>query len=99
MALIPLFVVVYYLPYPHAPMIAAIIFAGAGVTDWLDGYLARRLEQHSPFGAFLDAVAVKLMVAAALVMLIADTKIHTLVNDSWLLGDNRFFGVVVLIIL
>ncbi len=93
MALIPLFVVVYYLPYPRAPILATVIFAGAGVTDWLDGYLARRLEQHSPFGAFLDPVADKLMVAAALVMLIADPRVHNLVLDS------RLFGVVVLIIL
>jgi len=93
MALIPLFVVVYYLPYAHAPILAAIIFAAAGATDWLDGYLARRLEQYSPFGEFLDPVADKLMVAAALVMLIADPRVHSLVLDS------RLFGIVVLIIL
>lgn len=68
--LIPVFVVVYYLPYAWAPMAAAGIFALAGVTDWLDGYLARKLQQTSPFGAFLDPVADKLMVATALVLLI-----------------------------
>jgi len=93
LALIPLFVAVYYLPYVHASIVAAIIFTAAGVTDWLDGYLARRLAQYSPFGEFMDPVADKLMVAAALVMLIADPRIHSLVIDS------RLFGVVSLIIL
>lgn len=68
--LIPVFVLVYYMPYPWAPQTAAAIFALAAVTDWFDGYLARRLNQQSPFGAFLDPVADKLMVAAALVLLV-----------------------------
>ena len=50
--------------------IAAVIFIGAALTDWLDGWLARRWEQESAFGAFLDPVADKLMVAAALVLLV-----------------------------
>ena len=69
-ALIPLFVVVYYLPYTWAWPVSALIFALASITDWLDGYLARRLNQISRFGAFLDPVADKLMVAVALVMLV-----------------------------
>lgn len=69
-ALIPLFVVVYYLPYPWAWPMSSLIFALASITDWLDGYLARRLNQISKFGAFLDPVADKLMVAVALVMLV-----------------------------
>ncbi|MDX9766793.1 MAG: CDP-diacylglycerol--glycerol-3-phosphate 3-phosphatidyltransferase [Ectothiorhodospiraceae bacterium] len=70
-ALIPLIVVTfYYLPIAWAGPVSAIIFAVAGLTDWLDGYLARRLGQTSRFGAFLDPVADKLMVAAALVMLV-----------------------------
>ena len=69
-ALIPMFVVVYYLPYEWAWPVSALIFALAGITDWLDGYLARRLGQLSAFGAFLDPVADKLMVAVALVMLV-----------------------------
>ncbi|MCP4408348.1 MAG: CDP-diacylglycerol--glycerol-3-phosphate 3-phosphatidyltransferase [Gammaproteobacteria bacterium] len=69
-ALIPLFVVIYYLPYGWAWPLSALIFALAGITDWLDGYLARRLSQTSAFGAFLDPVADKLMVAVALVMLV-----------------------------
>ncbi len=97
--MIPLFVAVYYLATAHGSIFATIIFAAAGVTDWLDGYLARRLGQYSPFGEFMDPVADKLMVAAALVMLIADPRVHALVNDSKFFGDTRVFGVVVLIIL
>jgi CDP-diacylglycerol---glycerol-3-phosphate 3-phosphatidyltransferase len=91
-ALIPLFIVVYYLPFQYSNEIATVIFILAGVTDWLDGYLARKLGQYSPFGAFLDPVADKLMVAAALVMLIADPRVHALVYD------NRLFGAVMVII-
>ncbi|TVQ73000.1 MAG: CDP-diacylglycerol--glycerol-3-phosphate 3-phosphatidyltransferase [Chromatiaceae bacterium] len=69
-ALIPLIVVTYYYPHPLSGPVSAFIFALAGVTDWLDGYLARRLEQTSQFGAFLDPVADKLMVATALVLLV-----------------------------
>jgi len=69
-ALIPVFVVVFYLPNPWVHAATAAIFGLAAVTDWLDGYLARRLGQMSAFGAFLDPVADKLMVAVALVLLV-----------------------------
>lgn len=68
--LIPVFVVVFYLPVPWARLVCALIFTIAAVTDWLDGYLARRWGQTSPIGAFLDPVADKLMVAVALVLLV-----------------------------
>ena len=68
--LIPVFVVVFYLPVPWANAGVTAIFALAAWTDWLDGYLARRLKQTSAFGAFLDPVADKLMVAVALVLLV-----------------------------
>ncbi|MEH6628690.1 MAG: CDP-diacylglycerol--glycerol-3-phosphate 3-phosphatidyltransferase [Motiliproteus sp.] len=68
--LIPCIVVIYYLPYEWNLHVAAGIFALAAVTDWLDGYLARRLNQTTAFGAFLDPVADKLMVSVALVMLV-----------------------------
>ena len=70
--LIPVLVVVFYLPGPWSYQISALIFGVAAITDWLDGYLARRLQQTSPFGAFLDPVADKLMVAVALVLLVQD---------------------------
>ncbi len=69
-ALIPVFVVVFYLPFKWSNDAATLIFAVAATTDWLDGYLARKLGQSSPFGAFLDPVADKLMVAVALVLLV-----------------------------
>lgn len=69
-ALIPVFVLVFYLPYDWSYAASAVIFALAAFTDWLDGYLARMLNQSTPFGAFLDPVADKLMVAIALVLLV-----------------------------
>lgn len=68
--LIPVFIIVFYLPFSSSHGVAAIIFALASFTDWLDGYLARRLKQTSPFGAFLDPVADKLLVASSLLMLV-----------------------------
>lgn len=70
--LIPVLVVVFYLPMPWSYQASALIFGLAAITDWLDGYLARRLQQTSLFGAFLDPVADKLMVAVALVLLVQD---------------------------
>ncbi|WP_225773944.1 CDP-diacylglycerol--glycerol-3-phosphate 3-phosphatidyltransferase [Pseudomonas sp. Marseille-Q5115] len=69
-ALIPIFILLFYLPYHWSYLAASSVFAIAAATDWLDGYLARRLEQSTPFGAFLDPVADKLMVAVALVLLV-----------------------------
>ena len=70
--LIPLVVGVYYLPLTAAEQnfVATAAFLVAAITDWIDGWLARKLNQTSAFGAFLDPVADKLMVAAALVMLV-----------------------------
>ncbi len=67
---IPLVVVCYSLPSPWGRPAAAALFLLSSVTDWLDGYLARRLGQTTPFGRFLDPVADKLLVAAALVLLV-----------------------------
>ena len=69
-ALIPVIVVVFYLPVSWANEVCAIAFALAALTDWIDGFLARRLKQITIFGAFLDPVADKLMVAVALVLLV-----------------------------
>lgn len=67
--LIPLLVLVFYLPFKWSYLASAAIFSLAAITDWLDGYVARRYDQSTAFGAFLDPVADKLMVAVALVML------------------------------
>ena len=68
--LIPCFVVCYYLPLSSAKLAAATLFGLAAITDWADGYLARRLNQTSRLGAFLDPVADKLMVAVVLIVLL-----------------------------
>ena len=73
--LIPVFLVVFYFPDTWLSgrdknLTATLLFAVAALTDWLDGYLARTLNQTSAFGAFLDPVADKLMVAAALILLV-----------------------------
>ena len=82
--LIPLFVAVLYLPsnwltQHEANAVAMWIFIFAALTDWLDGYLARRLNQTSAFGAFLDPVADKLMVAAALIVLVELNRVSAIV--------------------
>jgi CDP-diacylglycerol--glycerol-3-phosphate 3-phosphatidyltransferase/cardiolipin synthase len=69
--LIPAIVVLFYLPYDWADMACGLMFALAGITDSFDGYLARKLGQVSPLGAFLDPVADKLIVAVALVLLVS----------------------------
>jgi CDP-diacylglycerol--glycerol-3-phosphate 3-phosphatidyltransferase/cardiolipin synthase len=78
--LIPVMAGVFYLPngwvtLSEANLLAAIFFGVAALTDWLDGYLARALGQTSAFGAFLDPVADKLMVAAALIVLVGEGRV------------------------
>ena len=79
--LIPLFVGIFYfekswVSLPNQNLVATVIFTLAAVTDWLDGWLARKLHQTSAFGAFLDPVADKLMVAAALIVLVNLDRVH-----------------------
>ncbi|MFA6162385.1 MAG: CDP-diacylglycerol--glycerol-3-phosphate 3-phosphatidyltransferase [Methylobacter sp.] len=69
-ALIPLLTVIFYVPWEYSNLACTLIFIIAGLTDWLDGYLARRMQQETPFGAFLDPVADKLMVAIVLVLIV-----------------------------
>ena len=71
-ALIPVLVLFFYLPYAWSGIAAAVVFILAAITDWLDGYLARRMGLMSSFGAFLDPVADKLMVATALVLMVQE---------------------------
>ena len=83
--LIPLFVGIFYfekswVSEPNQNLVATIIFTLAAVTDWLDGWLARRLNQTSSFGAFLDPVADKLMVAAALIILVQLDRVDAIVS-------------------
>lgn len=69
-AMVPVFVVVFYLPFRWSNLIACLIFTLAALTDMLDGYLARKLNQTSTMGEFLDPVADKLMVTVVLVLLV-----------------------------
>jgi CDP-diacylglycerol--glycerol-3-phosphate 3-phosphatidyltransferase/cardiolipin synthase len=88
--LIPVFVGAFYwpenlhklsaMPSHWVNVFATSVFAIAAITDWLDGYLARRLNQTSAFGAFLDPVADKLMVAAALIVLVEFGRVGAIVS-------------------
>ena len=69
-AAIPLVLSLFFLHIEHARQYATVLYGGACITDWFDGYLARRWNQMTKFGAFLDPVADKLMVAVCLVMLL-----------------------------
>ena len=91
MALIPVVVVLYFMPI--ACVYVTAVFLLAGLTDWLDGYLARRLEQTSQFGEFLDPVADKLVVAAVLVLLVSDGDVLARVVSQ------KFFIVAVVVII
>src|SRR3990167_6894277 len=82
--LIPVFVGIFYMPTDTIPahwvnVSATLVFALAAFTDWLDGYLARMLDQTSAFGAFLDPVADKLMVAAALIVLVEFERVGAII--------------------
>ncbi len=82
--LIPLFVGIFYFEKswvsgPNQNLVATILFTVAAVTDWLDGWLARKLNQMSAFGAFLDPVADKLMVAAALITLVQLERVDAII--------------------
>lgn len=70
--LIPIFVIFFYLPYSWHYVWTAAIFGLAAITDWLDGYIARKYEQSTKLGAFLDPVADKLMVVVALILLVEE---------------------------
>ncbi len=85
--LIPVLAVLFYLPWPHAHLACALVFSLAGVTDWLDGFLARRLNLTTRFGAFLDPVADKLMVAVTLVLIVqADPNPAVAVSAAIIIG-------------
>ena len=102
--LIPVFVLVFWISGVSAHVWAALIFAIAGLTDWLDGYLARRLGQGSRFGVLFDPIADKMMVSAALLLLIQELPHWWLVVPAliiigreitvsglreWLAGDEK----------
>src|SRR6202451_410550 len=74
--LVPVFVVAFVTPGDAARMVAVLVFALAGISDWLDGFAARKLNAGSDFGRMLDPIADKVLVAVALMMLVAEGQIH-----------------------
>jgi CDP-diacylglycerol--glycerol-3-phosphate 3-phosphatidyltransferase len=86
-ACIPLLVFLFYWDEPVAPLVAASVFGFAGITDWADGYLARLWQQESRFGAFLDPVADKLIVAVAMILLVErEANIWITLSASTIIG-------------
>ena len=81
--IIPVFIFVFYWDNPNSHIIATIIFFIGGISDWFDGYLARKLNQQSALGAFLDPLADKLMVVIVLCVLIAEHP-----ENNWLLFSS-----------
>lgn len=90
---IPVIIVVYFHPSQSSNKIVALLFLLAAVTDWLDGFLARQLNQGSSFGAFLDPVADKLIVATALILLASDITVLETVYS------NVLFTIVTCVII
>lgn len=82
---IPLVIMLYYVPYQWSDPAAGLLFAAAGITDSLDGYFARKYQQTSKLGAFLDPVADKLIVAVALVLIVSK--------------DPRWFVVLIAVVI
>lgn len=97
-AVIPLFVCVFYLPGVFGAWLTTLIFIAASATDWLDGYLARKWDVTSEKGRFLDPIADKLLVASALVLLVSESRAHTLpviiilCREVWVSGLREFMG-------
>ncbi len=85
---IPIFVIAYFLSPDQKNTVAVAVFVLAALTDWLDGFLARKLKEVSPFGAFLDPVADKLIVCTALVLLVSDDNVsnHVLFRSIFTLS-------------
>ena len=119
--LIPIFVGAFYwpenlrtlgeMPSHEVNVFATVVFVIAALTDWLDGYLARYLKQTSSFGAFLDPVADKLMVAAALIVLVEFDRVGAIVSliiigreiaisalREWMAGEGQRSSVSVAMI-
>lgn len=81
--LVPVFIAAFYLPYTWSAALATFIFWLAAITDWFDGYLARKLNQQSALGAFIDPLADKLMVICALLLILTRHP-----DNNWLLFSS-----------
>jgi len=86
-ALIPVLAIFFYVPWEYSNIATTTIFLIAGITDWLDGYLARKMQVETKFGAFLDPVADKIMVAFILVLLVeAESSIWMTLPAAIIIG-------------
>ncbi|MBU3827015.1 MAG: CDP-diacylglycerol--glycerol-3-phosphate 3-phosphatidyltransferase [Candidatus Anaerobiospirillum merdipullorum] len=94
--LIPVFVGLFYWPTPRSNMLAAFVFILAALTDLLDGYLARRLQQTTKFGAFLDPVADKIMVCTALVLIV---EYYSVKSSQFFQGVNLLVSIPAIVII
>lgn len=92
-AVIPLMAGAFYLPHPFAAALSTCFFVYASITDFLDGYLARKWQAESALGRFLDPIADKLLVTAALVFLAADDRAHPLAATIILLREVAVAGL------
>ena len=87
--LLPVMVIVFYAPFRGANVAAAIIFVAAAITDWLDGFIARRWNMGSAFGEFLDPVADKLMVGVTLFLLVQENPTPLMAVTSAIIVDRE----------
>lgn len=89
-AIIPVFVLVFYLPYsPWLRLLASLLFITASVTDYLDGILARKYQVQSKFGRCFDPIADKLLVAAALMMLVSTNSRDSIITIAGIIIISR----------
>src|SRR5437764_372552 len=86
--LVPIFAIAFVMPGPEARLVAFAVFALAGISDWLDGFAARKLKAGSDFGRMLDPIADKVLVAVALMMLVAEGT-FTQVTPNGMLSLHR----------
>src|SRR5580693_205699 len=94
--LVPVFVVAYVLPGDAARLAAFVVFALAGVSDWLDGFAARKLKAGSDFGRMLDPIADKVLVAVALMMLVAEGTFRR-VNPNGMLSLLKLVPALIIL--
>ena len=95
--LVPLFVIAFAIPGDAARLMAFGIFVIAGVSDWLDGFAARKLKAGSDFGRMLDPIADKVLVAVALMMLVAEGTFFTEVKSNGMLSLLKLVPAIIIL--